>query len=89
VLITAAEPTGIPYVVYGVLVGAALVALGGLAYYYYLLGNDFEMQAIDLLSQQSQRISELEVRLIRMTAERSDLEGIIEGLESAIAYPLV
>lgn len=60
---------------------AALVVTSLTAYYYYRLGIDFEYQSIDLLSQQAQRISELEVRLIRMQAENMELDSIIEGLE--------
>jgi hypothetical protein len=63
----------------------ALGSLGFLAYYYYKVGLDFEYQSIDLLSQQAQRISELEVRLIRMQAENMELDSIIEGLETALA----
>lgn len=46
--------------------------------------NDFELSAIDLLSRQAQQISEHEVRLIRMIAEREDLLEIIDGLEMAM-----
>jgi hypothetical protein len=63
----------------------ALLASVFLAYYYYKVGLDFEYQSIDLLSRQAQQISELEVRLIRATADNLELDSIIEGLETALA----
>jgi hypothetical protein len=71
----------VPYLIIAIL--GALVALLGLStWYLYLSYTDFELSAIDLLSRQSQQISEHEVRLIRMMAEREDLEDIIRGLEA-------
>jgi hypothetical protein len=71
------------YVALGIL--SAMVVLLLIALWYLNLSyTDFELSAIDLLSRQSQQISEHEVRLIRMIAEREDLEDIIRGLESAL-----
>ena len=71
------------YIPYIAIAGLSLlsVVLGFSLYYTYLSFTDFELSAIDLLSRQSQLISEHEVRLIRMIAEREDLEEIIQGLE--------
>jgi hypothetical protein len=63
---------------------AVIVCLSGALWYQYLVGVDFELSSIDLLSRQAQTISELEVRLIRMHAANLDLEDIIEGMETVI-----
>jgi hypothetical protein len=62
----------------------AIVALSLTLWFQYLVGVDFELSTIDLLSRQAQTISELEVRLIRMHAANLDLEDIIEGIETVI-----
>lgn len=72
----------VPYLIIAILTLLTLV-LGGSTLYLYLSYTDFELSTIDLLSRQSQLISEHEVRLIRMIAEREDLEDIIRGLEVA------
>jgi hypothetical protein len=61
-----------------------IAALTMALWYQYLVGVDFELSTIDLLSRQAQTISELEVRLIRMHAANLDLEDITEGMELAI-----
>lgn len=70
----------VPYVIIAIL-GSLAVGFGLSFWYTYLSYTDFELSAIDLLARQSQQISEHEVRLIRMIAEREDLEEIIRGLE--------
>jgi hypothetical protein len=77
-------PIPVDYVPYIVIAGLAFLSacLGLFSFYLYLSYSDFELTAIDLLSRQSQQISEHEVRLIRMIAEREDLEDIIRGLEA-------
>lgn len=61
-----------------------ILALMVFSWYLWVSYADFELSAIDLLSRQAQSISETEFRLMRMHAERLDLEDIIEGLESTI-----
>lgn len=74
--------SNVPYIAIALLTLLS-VALSFSLFYIYLSYSDFELSAIDLLSRQSQQISEHEVRLIRMIAEREDLEDIIRGLEVA------
>lgn len=66
------------------LIGIIIILLPILYLNLFPSGSTVEASVFDTISQQAQRISELEVRMIRQRCEVVDLNEIIEGLETAL-----